>query len=503
MTFRVIGADDISGALPPLVEQNIIKTSDEYFSQTDYVEQIESKSSKNILQVHKTTTGESLEVVATSPSGAYTTYSVEGTNTGSGRDDYRIVAEAYTGTLPTKSTTYNDLTRTGTFSATADIYAYTSQVGATFDLTIDLPFTGSEVRFFPYKDNRGGVWRMTFAGRSTDISTYSASGAQESNGFLVSPPNTPKGRYTLHAEFMGDDPLNPPSSGAGTARGWLARVPSADGSTTTYPGTYDNIKYPDITAGWTQGTLQGVESNREFAWWFRPVGSAVTAQWVPYHGVDTAFNVESTQFFDGDRPLNVFRMAVGEKQDLTGTFKMVQHIYGRIPNYSTSVNLIEVWTTTTIHPTGRMTVEGRIKVLQDIEVTNAFVIMHPVNSALFDTVVSSIGNTYPNTPDLVGTNTFLPESDVGQSYVFLSSTNPSLVNAFRYNNPSETLRRSDTDKPAEGTRAWLEHRTGGTILKHYQKLWATGAIVPAGTSLRFSGDYIFSEEPNSYGQLSL
>lgn len=479
---------DVTALAPKIAEQAV---------QSDYVAQLEAKSPHKAVQIVKMDAGEALQVAAHSPSGAFTTHLIEGTNAGSGRDDYRIVGDIYAGKLPIATKTYTDLTTTGTFSATAEQFAYTTQVGATITANVVIPFAGAEVRFYPYKDNRGGVWRFTLAGQTTDVSTWAASSAQENNGFLVSPPGIPQGTHTLVAEFLGDDPAHVPSSGAGTSRGWLARTPG----TNQNPGQYDVLKYPDLSAGWAQGTKQGVESNREFAWWFKRAGTAQTAEWVPYHTADTAFNAEPTRFFDGDRELNIFRMTVGEALDLSGPFKMVQHVYGRNTAEPT-VNLIDVWTTTTIHPSGRMTIEGRIKVNFDIEVTHPYVLMDPVNSALFDTVVSPIGATYPNTAAQEGTNTWLPESDWGESWLFLSSTQGDQAAAFRYNNPVETTRRGGAAKPAEANRAWLEHRTGGVILKHYQKLWATGAIIPAGTTHRFSGDYVHAVIQNAFGELA-
>ncbi|ASN38990.1 hypothetical protein CGQ24_08165 [Arthrobacter sp. 7749] len=466
-------------------------------AQADYVAVLEAGSPMNAVQVVKVDAGEHLQVAAHSPTGRFTAHLIDGTNSASGRDDYRIVGDIYAGKLPIAVVDYNGLNRTGTYSATADQFAFASAVGAKWEVLVTVPFAGAEVRIYPYKDNRGGVWRFTMAGKTADISTWSATGVQETNGFLVSPSGIPKGAHLLKAEFMGDDPSNLPSSGVGTSRGWLARTPGAN----TFPGQYDLVKYPNLAAGWAQGTKQGIESNREFAWWLKRAGTAQTAEWIPFHTTDTAFNAEPTLFFDGDRELNILRMAAGESIDLTGPFKMVQHVYGR-NTAEPAVNLLDIWTTTTIHPSGRMTIEGKIKVNFDIEMTNPYVIMNPVNSALFDTVLSSVGNTYPNTALQEGTNTWLPESDWGQSWLYLSSTSQNVAAAFRYNNPVETTRRGGSGKNIEANRSWLEHRTGATILKHYQKLWATGAIVPAGTVHRFSGDYIHTEVPNAFGMMS-
>lgn len=480
---------DVTALSPKIAEQAV---------QSDYVAQLEAKSPHKAVQLVKVDSGEALQVAAHSPSGAFTTHLIEGTNAGSGRDDYRIVGDIYAGKLPGASKQYSNLVTTGTFVATSEQFAYTTQVGASIEVPITIPYAGAEVRFFPYKDNRGGVWRFTLSGQETDISTFSSAAAQEANGLLVSPPGIPKGNHVLRGEFMGDDPGNVPSGGAGTARGWLARVHG----TGVNAGQYDTFKLPDLTTGWAQGTKQGIESNREFAWWLKRAGTSQTAEWVPSHTADTAFNAEPTRFFDGDRELNIFRMTVGEAIDLTGAFKMVQHVYGR-NTAEPSVNLIDVWTTTTVHPSGRMTIEGRIKVNFDIEVTHPYVIMNPLNSSVFDTVISPIGNVYPNTVAQEGTNTWLPESDWGESWLFLSSANTDQAAAFRYNNPVQTTRRGGTGKTAEDNRSWLEHRTGGTILKHYQKLWATGAVIPAGTVHRFSGDYVHAQVPNAFGELSV
>ena len=464
--------------------------------QADYVGLLDSKSPMNGVQVLKTDSGESLQIVSHSPNGDFTAHLIEGNTATSGRDDYRIVGDIYAGKLPAKEVTYSALTTTGTFVATSEQYGYTTQVGAKWSVLVNVPFKGAEIRVHPYKDNRGGIWRYSIGGQVTEFSTYSASASRETNGQLVSSPEVSAGSQLLTAEFIGADPANPPSGG--TARGWLARTPG----TNQYPGQYALIQYPDISGGWVQGTKQGIESNREFAWWIKRAATEQTARWVPYHTVQTAFNAEAPRFYDGNRELSISWLQVGQPYDATGPVSIVQHVYGRNPE-EPSVNLLDIWTTTTIHPSGRLTIEGKIRANFDIQVTNTYVLMNPVNSAVFDTVISPIGNSYPNTVAQEGTNTNLPESDWGTSWVFLSSASPDNVAAFRYNNPAETTRRGLPGKNPEGTRAWLEHRAGGQILKHYQKLWATNEIVPAGTVHRFSGDYIHRQKPNAYQEFSV
>lgn len=473
--------------IPPVIADQAV--------QADYVGLLDSKSPMNGVQVLKTDSGESLQIVSHSPNGDFTAHLIEGNTATSARDDYRIVGDIYAGKLPAKEVDYSALTTTGTFVATSEQYGYTTQVGAKWSVLVDVPFKGAEIRVHPYKDNRGGMWRYSIGGHVTEFSTYSAASSRENNGQLVSSPEVSAGSQLLTAEFIGADPANPPSGG--TARGWLARTPG----TNQYPGQYTLIQYPDISGGWAQGTKQGIESNREFAWWIKRAGTEQTARWVPYHTAQTAFNAEAPRFYDGNRELSISWLQVGQPYDATGPVSIVQHVYGRNPD-EPSVNLLDIWTTTTIHPSGRLTIEGKIRVNFDIQVTNTYVLMNPVNSAVFDTVISPIGNSYPNTVAQEGTNTNLPESDWGTSWAFLSSASPDNVAAFRYNNPAETTRRGQPGKNPEGTRAWLEHRTGGQILKHYQKLWATNEVVPAGTVHRFSGDYIHQLRPNAYQEFS-
>lgn len=164
---------------------------------------------------------------------------------------------------------------------------------------------------------------------------------------------------------------------------------------------------------------------------------------------------------------------------------------------------MEFWTSHRISANGMLSVDGKMRVMADVKLGSNYFMMCPVTGSRFDTVVTSLNIEYPNLPAMYGTSTYLPiESDVATSYAFLASGNKDIGVAFRYNNMAETMRRGKANKNTNAQKAFLEHRNAD-FLKLYNRPWASGTVLPAGTVNRFSGDYLYMQGPGLYDQFAL
>jgi hypothetical protein len=469
--------------------------------QLDYVAALALRSKTVKMQLKKADSTGGVEVSCITAGGNHVTYQFYGNAAG---DDYRVLANVWAGTSTATTAQvakklWADLSTTGTYTATAGAFVYTTGTGspATFTASVVVDVAGSTLRFHTYKDNQGGVWQLTISGAEVDsvqsVSTWASSAAYDSTGVAVF-NNLRPGTYTIVGKFLGDDAAHAPSGGAGTARGWLSN--NADGSSTS--ATLFAVWAPFRAIN--KDILLKPASNMDFAMQVKPAGGS-TLEWVPYHGVATAIQADAPVYLDGDVVVDVTGMATGAYRALT-SFEIVQRVYGR-NSTSGSTNLIEVATSHLIRADSQVTVSGKWKALASIELGDNYVMMLPASMALFDQLATSIGNAYRNGADLIGTETALvAENDTAMAYLFLASTNKSVAAAARFNNVQETIRRGKGNKNPDATKAFLQHRDS-SIVKVYNRPYAAGTAIPSGTVNRFGGDYIFAQGLGLYDQFAL
>ena len=470
--------------------------------QTDYVSILAARSRTNRLMVRKSGDGAGSSFDVSAVSGVdHITSTFNGIATG---DKYHRIWETWHGPVTTSYANGNfighdGLTFTGTWSGVAGQYDYATSVGATFTARLVLPHTLNAINFAAYRDPRGGLWNFTLTGADGNAMTASSStwgsGAATASRRLFS--DIAAGTYTLVATFAGDDPANIPSTGAGTARGWIGRKDL--GGAVSVSHTLVTLT-PTMT--FTREQRIAPVSNWDIALLVRPTGAA-SYEWVPEHsGINSSVLAENPKFYNGNTPLDMDAMLKNATVTIDGTFEMVQHIYGRHTSQP-GVNLIEYWTSHRFHPDGRVTVTGKWKALQNLEIDGGYVLMLPVEGSVFDKVITSYGNTYANTADMYGKRTFLrQEADTATSYVFASSLRKDLAIAVTYRNAAETMRRGRPGKPGKGAVSFIEHQDA-TKTKLYQQLFTNNSSVAAGTVHRFSGDFIRVSAPGVHDYLSL
>lgn len=176
----------------------------------------------------------------------------------------------------------------GSFSISSYPNVFTTSIGDTFTGT----FTGGSTMFFKhYSDNRGGVWEFTVEGVVNNVSTYS-SDAQVRVDEVMTGLDARK-TYTYTAKFIGDDPLNAPSTGSGTSRGWVFYNPNNAEQKPMLGIEFNGLKNVKI--------LSAEGSINDFALSVRPNGSNGPYTWVPKHSTpNAATNIATKIFIDGE-----------------------------------------------------------------------------------------------------------------------------------------------------------------------------------------------------------
>lgn len=370
---------------------------------------------------------------------------------------------------------------TGEWDKTYPPSYYAKSVGATMTKT----FTGERIDFFHFADNRGGIWEFVLDGDKENAVTYSVwSEVAGAKGPFVLFDNLENKQHTLVATFKGDDPNHPPSSGAGTSRGWCYYNDGENNLNSFYIYTYhDNVT--SITT-----PLYG-SSNKEFAISSRKKGTTHPFHFCPYHDVITSFQIEPPKIkIDGEEK----ELSTGDFFKNVSEIKIIQHINAKNPE--SSEILAEIFTTTTFKDDGTITVDGKYEAKTDLDIDSAYGIMWMVDANFNTKICSSINKTYLTSDTQMGTNLYLTdESDKTTSFISVSKDFPDICTAVTFNNPKSTL-RSGMDKKVDKC-TWIEYRAGGILTKLYQQVYGKTSI-DVGEVFRFSGTFIVGKVENIY-----
>lgn len=392
-------------------------------------------------------------------------------------DDYWILGDCFTGTVSNEDVVsdnadYSSLSGTG-WVTTAPNAHYTTVIGDTFTATS----TGERIDFNFYGDDRGGVWSFVVdgdTGNAVEVSTYRSVASAYTETVFSGLTNT---AHTIVGTFIGDDPLNPPSGGTGTSRGW---VWYSNGTNTlktlrAYAVTMVNSRDIELLEGF---------SNKEFAVSIRPAGATEAHQFVPMHsGIGTAFEKTPKRIVLDGTEIDPFSFTTGFFQPCN-SLVVSQSVYGRHSEYPSN-NLIEVNTTVSINKKGIASISGTVEVLADIDINAGYFMMCPTDAAATTKATTSLNNVY-DTTIADGSKTYLvPEMDRVRSVLFTSEVNGDVAVAVVYDNISETLRQNGDGKFPHNLMCWIEHRDSG-IQKLYQSVF-NSTTRTAGEKFSFSG----------------
>jgi hypothetical protein len=451
-------------------------------NQTDFVD-ILQKNMKFTELTFKNFNGGSLprsfEIILTHDKNKHITYRFDG----NAYDDYIIFTDGYLGTLDGMNLYGNDFpftSRTGTWNDTVPPNSYTTQVGA----TVQFDFYGTGFDFIHYTDSRGGVWEFVCDGDTSNkvqLSTWSSTAVSKVNSQIFR--DLPRENHRVIATFKGDDPVNPPSSGVGTARGWMKY---RAGATYDYPATrYDS--FPTNTK--VQQILYGL-SNKDFALSVKPAGTALSSKFVPMHSsTGTAFKITNPELYVDGKLIGSDAFIGNAKE-----FKLVQRVYGKHPDYAN--NLLEITTIHTINLNGSVEITGKVKFLENTDISG-YTAMMPIAYSFAQQCVTSIGNNYDATLQ-TGSTDLTDEKDKTQSFIFVNINMKDYACAMRINDIKNTLRqgKSNRYKDNNGSPIWLEHR-GTTLQKIYPNVFKFHTA-QANEVYKFGATYMIGNIKNIY-----
>lgn len=376
-------------------------------------------------------------------------------------DDFIKINGCYTGyglsTVAAYVPSTGDLT--GTWN-TATSSWYTTTIGDSFSMTVA---GGSTIQLRMTTETRGGLWSVAVdGGTPVDVSCYAPTTvtalATVATGL---DPDIP---HTVVGTFQGADPAHAPS--APPARGYL-RSDVSGTIVGSVPGATPSVE-----------VLSDL-SNKELAF---SVDYSGTVEWVPDHGVGTAFEIVAPTFIFDGAEVDVTAMAVGDSV-LLDTFELRQHFYGELA----SVNVLEFHTTHAIDLGGLLTFRGSMVVLQSATISG-YTMMLPAGTAA-DKFVTGLLNHHTNLAD--GSYTyFADERDAVSSGAVLSSSNADVIGAGRLINPRLSYRRGKTGTPPDGEQLFIWNRAANPKL-YWQAmdLWP----VVAGDALAWGFDLAVAE----------
>lgn len=369
---------------------------------------------------------------------------------------------------------------------------YTTETGTTFSFS----FHGTGFDFQHYADTRGGVWEFAVDGAvMAAVSTHlDAVPAGQLSSFIGKRPiarGLANGVHSVVATFKGDDPEHAPSSGAGTARGWVRNAANYSSSADTYRTA---IIYGEqqLNPDKLFDVLHPL-SNKEFAIRVSPAGSGYTAHWLPEHsGVGTVFAVSQRVYFD-DEEITDWTPDAAVRP--VRSVKIVQRLVGKHPSDPGSP-VAEIDSVHTVSASGAA-VKTKIKWLRAVTISAGYGMMFPAAGAFARTFATSLGGVY-DASATDGSKTDLAENDQAASYAFVhddSGVNgeSDTVVAMTVHDIAKTFRYEQPGRWSSGSVVWLQHRDTN-VQKLYPHVYDRHTV-PAGETYEAGGVYVIGELP--------
>lgn len=414
---------------------------------------------------------------------SYTTYK-------NANDDYVVVSGGKYGTLTNSLANAGDKnydSDTGTWNKASMPSYYATVVGATFTFS----FYGSGLDFNFFGDTRGGLWKFIVDGDTSNpvnISTWRSVATSPATAQVFR--QLENKQHTVVATFMGDDPANVPSTGAGTARGWANYATDAPTHKPTFTQYAQSVTNTEIVK------LFGEGSNKDFAVSMRKTGTTNPYYFIPQHQAGTGFKVSNIQYLVDGVPTTLQNGI-----SLTGVreFKIIQQIYGKVPE--TTENLAKFTTIWSFYGDGTVNIDGKMEVLTPIDVDWGYGIMFTLDNTFTTKLKSSLQKTYATLLRDDSNEYLTEEKDLATSYVSLNDgAYKNLAIAVTYNNQKQTLRQGKTNKPVINQNTFIQHRNSN-ITKLYQVAYYNTTL-PVGEVFRWSGTFFIACFDNLYDLIS-
>lgn len=365
-------------------------------------------------------------------------------------DDFYKLSKVYVGDLTHQTVEKYDAKNPDDITGTWNVTSLTGKNWFTTDrttpATIKGKVTGNNIVFHAFGDNRGGRWSFVIDGDTENpviVSTYSAVGNVILS--LTLAEGLEDKLHTIVGTFIGDDPANLPSTGAGTARGW-AYVDI----TSTNRGTFSSTKKIENTES-KRLLIDG--SNKEFA--FSIDYDGVT-NWFPEHsGIGTAFKIEDIQYILDGKTLDYSKLKDVSFVEFKSNLVVKQHLNCTF----SGVNIAEVWIDHYFNQDGSIKWTGKMKVLRPFRMVYGYPVMLPLANETFTEIITGIYNT--KISDFSGdVFNFDEEKDFVHSCVSVDATNKDYIVACKIENPIKTMRSNETlGKPNTTKPMYLSQRS--------------------------------------------
>ena len=364
-------------------------------------------------------------------------------------DDYVKINKVYAGdvgdlVVSKYDITSNDITGTWNASSMAGNNWYTQD--KTTPATFTARVTGTTIKFVSYTDDRGGIWEFVVDGDTANKVTLSTwSQTPQSTVQQTIKSGLEYKEHTVVATFKGDDPNHVPSTGAGTARGWVYVNPSLS-SLGSVLGC--------IKASNPEGKRLLVDgSNKEFA--FSVTYNGVT-NWIPEHyGVGTVFKIDDIQYVIDNVVTDISTLPDNTYIEFKASLVINQHCYCRISD----TDIAELWLSYYFNKDGSIKWSGKLKALQNFTINDGYPLMLPVANETFSEIVTGLYNS--RISDYSGNAYYFEEErDLVSSCCAIDVTNKDYIVACKLDNIMQSMRLKDTTgKPVEGQSLFLSQRT--------------------------------------------
>lgn len=398
------------------------------------------------------------------------------------KDDYVLLNEFFVGEIENVYAITNKIN--ATMNGTFDTQYPPNYFTKTINSTIECKFIGSRIDFNTYTNNQGGLWEFILNEGAVgemrkEISIYTANA--NANAVFTLFENLETKMHTLKGVFKGQDPNNPVAD----SRGWLyfGGVRPQDTKSTFY--IYNNTF--KVIRSLNDGLLYSY-SNKDYAINLRKLGNSGGFNWIPEHNaIGTAFKVDDAKLIiNGKEVIQGNEIFFTDVKDVL----ISQHIQGKMP-YDLNTPLLDVISNIKLE-NGKVQVSGKIKFLEDCEVTNGYTIMTPYYRNFAQKIKSSFKNTYTCKDS---GNEYIKEQGDSISYVIFNETDEKLKNyvvGVRFNSIHETNRQGQDGLPTD--IAWIENRSA-TMGKLYIRQYSD-CVIKKGYTHYFDGTYIIGKITN-------
>jgi hypothetical protein len=327
--------------------------------------------------------------------------------------------------------------------------------------TVTLTFTGTGVLLNYYSDNSRGKIKFVLDGNASDtivVDGYNASTVSYARATLWQ--NLEYGTHTIVGTVV---TKNPASSGNNFS------IWNYVGGSVVLRDNYNFVvkTFNSPTYTYEIEKITATGSNMEFALNVSPLGSGLSAAFIPYHGVDACLSTGDSLKIYVDGKWGVAVPGVASPYRSAKRVVLTQEVYGWHPD-SLGVSGKQVLQLNTTHSfeKSRCDVTGNFKWLRRT-IVSGYSFMLPISASWGDTLITSQGQKIGL--DLTDNSNQTVTNKQGLATSFLATKNGGKYALAARINDDATLRKN---RPYRATvPQFLEHRNDGLTQKLYNNIY--------------------------------